>query len=228
MFAILLAGVIFAQPLQASEPPTLTVSGTGAVSIAPDIATVNLGVSTQHENPQRALAENSTQTTAVIAAVRALGIDEDDIRTSNFFIDPVFGFDWVEITSYRVTNTITVTLRDIDQIGDVLGAGVAAGANVSHGISFGVSDSSAAYNQALALAIENAQSRANAMAAALGTRITGISAVVEMGGMHMPMSRAHFGMPMAIAEMDVAAGVPIEAGDLIVTANVQIIFTIAP
>jgi len=228
LLATLFATLIFALPLHAAEPTTLTVNGTGAVSIAPDIATVNLGVSTQHTNPQRALAENNTQTTAVIAALRALDIDEDDIRTSNFFIDPVFGFDWVEVTGYRVTNTIMVTVRDIDQIGDVLGAGVSAGANISHGISFGVSDSAAAYNQALALAIQNAQIRAAAMADALDTRITGMVSVVEVGGMHMPISRAHFGMAMAVAEADVAASVPIEAGDLIITANVQIIYTIAP
>jgi len=228
LLATLFATLVFALPLQAAEPPTITVNGTGAVSIAPDIATINLGVSTQHDNPQRALADNSRQTTAVIAAVRALGIDDDDIRTSNFFIDPVFGFDWVEITGYRVTNTITVTLRDIDKIGDVLGAGVAAGANVSHGISFGVADSTAAYNQALALAIQNAQGRAQAMATALDTRITGLVSVIEVSGWHMPVSRAHFGAGMMVAEMDAVAGVPIEAGDLIVTANVQIIYAIAP
>lgn len=230
IFAIMLAGAIFAQPLAAAELSTITVNGTGVVTLAPDIATVNLGVSTQHENPQLALEENNRITTAVIATLRDLDIEEDDIRTANFFIDAMFGGpDWQTITGYRVSNTVTVTIRDIDQVGDVLSAAVAAGANVSHGISFGSSDSAEAYEQALALAIRDADRKARAMAIALGTEIIGRVSVVEMGGIHAPVMRQAMGFAMEMAADDMAwPAVPIEAGNLTVTANVQIIFSVAP
>ena len=228
IFAVLLAGAIFAQPLLASELSTITVNGTGAVMVAPDIATISLGVSTQNTSPQRALTENNSLTETVIAALRDLDIEEDDIRTANFFIDAVFGHDWTTITGYRVTNTIAVTVRNLDQVGEVLGAAVAAGANISHGVSFGISDSSEAYQQALALAIQDAQSKARAMARALDAEIIARVSVVEMGGVHMPvMTRQMAGA--AAMEADMAWGaVPIEAGDLTITANVQIVFSVTP
>jgi uncharacterized protein YggE len=228
IFAIMLAGAIFAQPLQATatEPSTIAVSGTGAVSLPPDIATVNLGVSTQDANPQRALVENNRLTEIVIATLLGLDIDEDDIRTAHFFIDPVFGPDWIAITGYRVTNSISVTIRDIDQVGEILGAAVAAGANVSHGVNFGISDSSEAYEQALALAIQDAQRRARAIAAALDAQIIARVSVVEMGGMHTPVARQLAGAVVAEAQAMDWGAVPIEAGELTVTANVQIVFSV--
>ena len=227
--AFLLAGLIFAQPLQADELSTITVNGTGTVSMAPDIATVSLGVSTQDANPREALAENNILTTAVIDVLLELGIDKDDIRTAHFFIDPVFGMDWTTITGYRVSNTITVTLRDIDIVGDVLGVAVAAGANISHGVTFGISDSTEAYEQALVLAIQSAQRKAHAMAIALDTEIIARVSVVELAGIHMPTMHRSFGGAVAMeADMMAWGGVPIEAGDLTITANVQIVYSVAP
>ncbi|MCL2573167.1 MAG: SIMPL domain-containing protein [Defluviitaleaceae bacterium] len=228
IMAVVMMGAVFAQPLAASSAPTITVNGAGAVSVTPDMATVNLGVSTQNASVQRALEENNILVATVIAAMLEIGIDEDDIRTASFWIDPAFGPDWTTITGFRVTNSVSVIVRDIEQVGDVLGAAVAAGANVSHGVSFGISDSASAYSQALALAVQNAEGKAQALAAALGRDITGIVSVVEMGGMHSPMARGLYGAG-AVAEADMAwSSVPIEAGSMTVTASVQIVYSITP
>ena len=225
MFAILLAGLMFIQPLQAGEMSTITVNGTGAVSLAPDIATVNLGVSTQNANPQHALEENNALTANLITTLRNLDISEENIRTAHFFIDAVWGgHDWATITGYRVSNTVTVTIHDIDRLGDIMAAAVAAGANVSHGISFGISDSAEAYEQALAMAIADAERKARAMARALNSEIIGRNSVIEIGGMFTPVARTMGAVAME-ADM-VLSSVPIEAGELTVTANVQIVYSV--
>jgi len=225
LLSVMLMGAIFAQPVFAAEPSTITVTGTGAVSVTPDFATVRLGVTTENPQPGIALTENNARVAAVIAAIRALGIDAEDIRTANFTITDVRDANWVHIIGHRVNNTVTVTIHDIDQVGDIIGAAIAAGATVSGGVSFGITDSSEAYNLALALAVQNANSKGRAIAAALGANIDSVVAVVEMGGMHMPVAMAR--QEMAFAADSAGWGVPIEAGDLTVTANVQITFSIA-
>jgi len=229
LLAILLASAVFAQPMQAAELSTIIVNGTGSVSLAPDIATVSLGVSTQHEQPQHALEENNVLTATIIETLLDLGVDEDDIRTEHFWIDAVFDFDWITITGYRVTNGISVTIRDIDQVGDILGAAVAAGANVSHGISFGTSDSTQAHEQALVLAIQDALRKANILADALDAEILGRISVTEIGGMHAPTAwRSTGGFASEMMDAMAFSSVPIEAGNLTVTANVQIVFSVTP
>ena len=232
--AVLLTGLIFAQPLSTAEASTIRVSGGGAVAVTPDFATVRLGVRTDNEDPQLALLENNSIVANVLEAVMAAGIDEDDIVTANFAIFGSFGTGalWDTIIGYRVNNTVVVTIRDMELIGDVLGAGVAAGANVSDGIAFGIRDSANAYSQALALAVHDATTRAQAIAGALGVNIIGIASVTEMHGVHTPVAqRATMGgspsLGMAMAA-EAAWGVPIEVTDLSVTARVEIVFLVGP
>ena len=219
--------VFAAQPgTAASNTPTISVSGAGEINMAPDIATVNLGVVTENRDAQEAMRENNETIEAVLAAVRALGIDNDDIRTVNFSMNPIR--DWSmnvsRIVGYSVTNTVRVTVRDIDMVGTVLGAGATAGATVSQGVQFSISDSSVAYNQALALAVQNAQGKAAALATALGRNVGAVISVTESGGHHMPVMWADMAMPVPTAAMSADMIVPIETGDLTVRANVQIVF----
>jgi len=224
LLAVVLVGAIFAQPVFAAEPATIMVTGSGAVSVAPDFATVRLGAVTENAQPGVALRENNVLVASIIRVVREFDIADEDIRTANFFLSEVRDRDWIAVIGHRVTNTVTVIIRDIDQVGEIIGAAIEAGATVSGGVSFGIADSSEAYNQALALAVQNANSKAGAIAGALNMSIDGVVAVTEMGGMHMPVTMAR--AEMALAD-SAGWGVPIEAGDLTVTANVQIVFAIA-
>jgi uncharacterized protein YggE len=218
----------------AAQAPTITVSGAGAITMSPDMATINLGVTTEAPTAAEALRINSADVEAVIAAVRAFGIDEEDIRTQWFSIHPRmdWGRDWSGpgvVVGYTVSNTVTVIVRDLDIVGEVLGAGVTAGANNSGGIQFSVSDSSEQYLEALALAARDARRKADTLARALGSEVTAIVNVTEQSSFHAPVVWADsFDQPM-MEVVEAAYGmrapqVPVAPGELTVTARVQVVF----
>ncbi|MCL2853227.1 MAG: SIMPL domain-containing protein [Defluviitaleaceae bacterium] len=212
----------------APEGPTVSVSGSGAVTIVPDVATINLGVSIQDENAHQAVLRNNALTASVIEAIKAQDIPEEDIRTVNFSMNPVFDHSGSvsQIVGYEVSNSVQVTIRDVDRVGYVLGAATAAGANVSGRIQFDVLDRSAAYNEALELAVQNATEKADSIARALGMNILGVVSVNELGGTHMPVARAAAAATFMM-EADFFE-VPVQAGELTVTANIQVIYSLAP
>jgi len=227
LLVVLFAGFAFSQSIYASEG-RITVNGAGSVSLAPDFITLRLGVSTERSTPQEALLENNRTTAAVIAEVKANGVADDDIATDNFTLSSVL--EWNNnrstVSGYRITNTVTVTIRDLDAAGNIIGAAVSAGANISASISFGAADTTEAYNQALTLAVQDAAAKAQTLASALGVSIASVYSVVELSGFSAPiaMARTAMSMPMAAGEAD--WGVPIEAGNITITARVEIIYNI--
>jgi uncharacterized protein YggE len=236
--AFALTSAMFVSPVYAADSPnTIVVTGTGAVHTQPDIAHASLGVETRDADPRVAQTRNNELVASVIETMRSLGIDEADMQTTNFFMFPVFdhggmrvdpmgNFEQHEprIIGYSVSNTVRVTIRNLDIAGDVLSAAVAAGANVAGGIQFGLQDSSALYHQALALAINDAAGRAQSIAQALGKNLGTPVAVVENSGWFMPMARAEaFAMGMAAD-----GSVPVQAGELTVTASVQVTYSFTP
>ena len=222
---VLLVGFAFSQSVYASEG-RITVNGAGSVSLEAEFITLRIGVSTERTAPQEALLENNRATAAVIAALKAHGVDEGDIATDNFTLSPTW--DWERssgtISGYRISNTVSAVIRNIDAAGDIIGAAVAAGANVTASISFGAADTTEAYNQALALAVQDAAAKAQTLANALNVSIASIHSVTELSGFNAPMmTRA--AAPMLVAE-SADWGVPIEAGNITVTARVEIIYNI--
>jgi uncharacterized protein YggE len=153
----------------------ISVSGIGVINVNPDVAYISLGVSTKGIFPKAALEENNRSIAAVISAIREKGIAEKDIRTSDFNMYPDYQYDYdkngEQTRGYTISNTIHVVVRDIATVGDVLGVAANAGANVSGGVQFGLLDNSAAYNEALVLAIKNAVGKVEAIAGALGQSI---------------------------------------------------------
>ena len=210
------------------EAPTISVSGRGAVNVTPDMATVTLGVTTENADARVALRENNEAMDAIIAAIKALGIAEDDIQTADFHMRDIR--DWSRnvdrIIGYAVSNSVRVTIYDLGLVGDIIGDATAAGATVSGGVRFSVRDSAAAYNEALALAVANAASKADAIAGALDMHVATVVSVVETGGHHMPTNWASAMVPMAEMSFDMGMSVPVQTGELTVTANVQIVYTI--
>jgi len=226
--AILLIAVI-PITVSAAESPTIAVSGAGAVTAAPDMATVNLGVTTDAATAAQALQRNNAAVEAVIKAVRALGVAEEDITTQWFSIHQ--RWNWRDGDSrpdgYTVNNTVSVIIRNLDIVGEVLGAGVAAGANASSGIQFGISDASELYLEALALAAQDAQRKANALARALNRTVSGIVTVTETSSFHAPIAREFASNDMALAgAAPMSMDVPVQTGEMMVTARVQIVFAL--
>src|SRR5260221_11036828 len=148
---------------------TLTVTGSGQANIVPDIAYIYLGVHTEKPTASDAMAENNTQTQAMIDALTKFGLDKKDIRTTNFSIYPTDQYDKqtgqpTGQKVYSVDNTVYVTVRDLKKLGDLLDTVVAAGANTINSIQFDVADKEAATKSARADEVKDAETQAKELA----------------------------------------------------------------
>ena len=236
IFAMFLGIMAFASPAYASEPAVVTVSGQGTISVSPDVAHISLGVETQNANPVIAQQTNSTTMSSVIAAITGLGIEENDIQTRNINMHPIHSWrgDQMIHQGYMVTNNISVTVRDIDDVGRVMSAATEAGANMSSNVFFTLLDSSAAYNQALALAIADATSKAQTITRALGQRLGTVVHVGEMGTTPiMPLPRVSAPARAMMEDQDfggmaAAFAAPIHGGEMEIVARVQVTFSLLP
>ena len=144
--------------LYAQKKGHIKVTGIGTVRAVPDTAIVNLGVVTENISLEAARRENAVKSAAVINALIGMGIEKNQISTGAFSIDPLYDFIDGRQTfrGYRVTNLLTVTIKDIARAGEVIDKATFSGANRVDNISFTLSDQTQYYDKALNLAIENA------------------------------------------------------------------------
>ncbi len=144
--------VVYAAPSAEGDPAehTISVAGSGKVTVVPDMATINLGVLIQREKAKAAREAGAEAMTKVIASLKALGIDDKDIQTAWVSLNPVYDYQSTtqRITGYQLQNTVSVTVRDLAKISDVLDDSVIAGATTVNGIGFDVADRTAAEAQA--------------------------------------------------------------------------------
>ncbi|HMQ32958.1 MAG TPA: SIMPL domain-containing protein [Chloroflexaceae bacterium] len=199
----------------------VTVVGTGEARVAPDMATVQIGVETTAPTTGEALAQNTAQAQAIIERIRQLGVAERDVQTSGFNIHATYDNEGRNVTGYTVSNTVSVTIRDLAQAGELLDQVVEAGANRVYGVSFGLSDPKAAQAQARDAAVADARARADQLAQAGGAGVGMVLVISENIGGAQPGP-----MPMMDARAEAAAGapVPVQAGEQVVTAQVQITY----
>ena len=170
-----------ADPTATNPEHVITVSGTGKITVKPDVADVSLGVQVQRDTAKAARDEAAQTMNNVIAALKALGIADEDIQTSTIDLSPTYDYNSSSprIIGYQVTNVVSVHVRDITKVADVLDGAVAAGATTVNGVSFDVSDRTTAENQARDAAVKDARSHADAFAAAAGVTITGVASISE-------------------------------------------------
>jgi uncharacterized protein len=214
-----------AQPVlaQATEPSkrTINVTGTGKVTLTPDIAYVSIGVHTEGKDAAEAVATNTSQAQKVVAALKAFKIDPKDIQTTNFSIYPQQQFDSVgkpQGITYVVDNTVYVTLRDINQLGALLDAVVKAGANSINSIQFDVADREAAFSEARKLAVENGQKQAEELATAAGVKLGQVLSINSSSpSAPVPMYDYKVGVGGAAPAQ---SAVPVSTGQLIITLDV--------
>lgn len=194
---------------------TITVIGHGEISVAPDTATITLGVETTGDDAATALSANATKMTAVIGAVEAQGVPSSHIQTNGLSMY----FDSQRRT-YVANHNVSVKVDDIAKVGAILDAGVHAGANNSWGVSFGLQDPTAAQAQALQAAVANAQSRATAIAQKLGVQVSGVGSASEVSYSTPPVVYGpQAGAPVA------ASSTPVQPGQLSVTADLTVVYT---
>jgi uncharacterized protein YggE len=209
----------------APQTRTLTVTGSGMVTLTPDMAYVSIGVHTQDASASAAINANNARAEAVIRAIRGFGVEERDIQTTNFSIypQPVYDENYNQIgVTYVVDNTVYVTVRDLEVLGDLLDASIRAGANTISGITFDVSDRSQALSQARLAAVENARRQADELAAATGVTIGEVQTISYYDS--TPLTYTDYARNVPMAEM--AASVPVQAGTLQITTTVTIVYEI--
>lgn len=215
---------------QSDGQPTagLIAVGTGTASAEPQIATVGLGVELQGDDPAAIVDEAAEKIDQAIAAARALGVAEADIRTTGYNLwvetvrDPETGSPTGEII-YHVSHYIRVTWRDLDAVGDLLAAVVESGANAISEVSFTVEDPDALMEQARQQALEQAASRAQQMAAGLGITLGQPTLVMETGGGY-PVTDVAQGIG-GTGKVEVAAP-SISPGTFSVSVSVQVVYEI--
>jgi uncharacterized protein YggE len=173
-------------PASSTSQRSVTVSGTSTIKAAPDEAVVSLGVQTQANTAQGALAQNAERMTAVLAALTSQGISKADISTTDVSLYPTYGQSGVEITGYQASNQIDVTVRDLAKVGSIIDAAVGAGANLSNGITFKLSDQSQGVDQALAAAVADARSKADALAKAGDAQLGQVMTIQETSASSPP------------------------------------------
>jgi uncharacterized protein YggE len=226
-------GVVQPVPVVNQPAPStgrgITVVGTGKASGTPDVANINVGVETQADSVQQAVADNKTRMTTLLDTLKVLGIAERDIQTTNYGVytqrepQPASNIkDGLGPMTYHVNNQVSVTIRDVSKLGDVLDKVVAAGANNIYGVNFSVDDTTKLQADARAKAFADAQARAESLARLAGVALGDVVSVSEVIG----SGQVYDGARMSAAAGLGGGGAPIQPGELEVNISIQVTFAI--
>lgn len=231
VFIVLLAALTLsacgpASPAAATR--TLNVTGTGQVFIKPDIAYIYVGVHTEKPTAAEAVSENNAQTTKVINALKTWGVDAKDIHTSNFSIWPIDRYDPATGAAtgqknYAVDNTVYVTMRNLSKLGSLFDTLVQAGVNTVNSIQFDLADKTEAMKDARAAAMKNARDQAQELAGLANVSLVEITNISYADS--TPYTYADFGRGGG-GGMAAQANVPIEPGQMTITATVSVTYEI--
>ncbi len=224
----LAAASLSAAPALAEEtklPRVMTLTGHGEVRQAPDTVTVSAGVTTQGATAAEALSANTAAMTKVMETLKAGGIPDKDIQTSNFSVQPRYDYNNnpPKLEGYDVSNSVTVTLHDVAALGGLLDKLVQAGSNQINGISFGIEKPDQALDEARKAAAADARRKAEVYAAATGVKLGPIVSISEQQAYTPPpmQMRAAMKAEMAPAPVPVAAGEQTLAMDVTITWEIQ-------
>lgn len=211
--------------LAQSEQTGIAVSGTGRVTVVPDIGVLSLGVESTQPTVAAARTEAAKAMDAVRASLKQNGVEDKDIATTGFNIQPQQDFRGgaPRIIGYQVTNQVTVKVRQLDALSKTLDGAVAAGRDAVrvNGVSFAVDKPERFENEARDKAVADARARAEQLAKAAGVKLGRARSVNESfgGGGPVPM-RA-----MAGAAEDMVA-TPLSPGESEVTLTVNIVYEV--
>ncbi|WP_421847916.1 SIMPL domain-containing protein [Novosphingobium sp.] len=225
-----MAQTVSPAPVVAPGNAVLTVSADGRSSRTPDLAVFSAGVTTQAKTAAAALSENADRMNAVITALKASGIAERDIQTSNLSVNPVYGQQRADangnvsgdplIIGYQATNQVEVKQRKIGNYGKTIDTLVSAGANQVSGPSFQLDNPDVASDEARLEAMKKARARAELYAKAAGLTVKRILTISESGG-YAPQPMVMYARADA---MMAKAPSPVAAGEVQVAANVTVTF----
>jgi uncharacterized protein len=230
--AIFAAVTIFVAPYAQAQQPTtqpearVIVVGEGSVHVAPDYAQIRGGVTTKGKTVKEATDANSKLMAAITAALLNAGIAQADIQTAQFSIQPVYAppqpQNEPKLVGYSVSNQVTVTVRALGKVSEVLDRMVDAGVTDVGNVAFLHSDPAKALDQAREAAVADARRKAELYAHASGFTLGRVAWLTEGSGLTPPGP-----MPMFRAQASMAAPVPIAPGEDTLRVQITVGFDIA-
>jgi uncharacterized protein YggE len=226
--AMIAAAILTTSPTRAQEtqrPPErqVVVVGDGSVTLAPDQARIRSGVTTRGKTAKEAADANSKAMAAVMAALVNAGVAEKDIQTARFTVQPVYVTQQNEqkLSGFAVSNQLSVTIRQIDKVGETLDRLIAAGATDAGSVEFLHSDTVKALDKAREAAMADARRKAELYAHAAGMNLGEVNWITEDAGAQPP-----YPMLRAMAA-PAASAVPIAAGEDTLHVHVTVGFDLA-
>ncbi|HEX3709716.1 MAG TPA: SIMPL domain-containing protein [Pseudolabrys sp.] len=200
----------------------VTVTGEASISVKPDTAVIRVGVNSQGKTAKAASEANAREMTAVLAAIKADGIEDRDIQTSHLSLQPQYDPNkagTARLLGFQVTNQLTVKIRDIGKLPAFLDSTVAAGANEMSGIEFIVSEQSKLLDRVRAEAIADARRKAELYARAAGTKVGHVVSIMDEGAAPPPRP---------VMQAMRAGAVPIAPGEQTLRAAVTVSYELTP
>ncbi len=221
-----------ASAVQVSQQPQgIWVSGTGEVSITPDIALLTLGVVAQETNVAQALSQASEAMARVMQALTDSGIAQKDIQTGRFSINQRTRWDndkQIDVpVGYQVTNMVTVKIRDTNKVGNIIDAVVQAGGDFIriNGVNFSVEDPAQYYKEAREKAMTAAKEKAEELARLAGVTL-GAPTYIAENAQYSPVYGGYANFALSIPAPTIAmASAPISPGETKITLNVQVAYS---
>lgn len=208
---------------------TITVSGDGKISAKPDIANVSLSVVSKGLTVKQVTTDNNTKMNKVLAAVKDLGIDSKDITTSQYSLYPDYDYTSTsgvnKIIGYSLTQEITIKIRDLSKVDDVLDTGIKSGANQVGSLSFDIDDTGAVKKQARQMAFEKAKQKAQEMSDQAGVRLGRVVTFTEESPSY-PMPYVNYAMESKSVGVSAAPAPSIEPGSKELTMSVSVTYEI--
>jgi uncharacterized protein len=227
--AAILAGTLLVEPASAETalPAAITVTGEATVSVAPDLAQIDGGVTSEAKTAREASDANNAAMGKVLLALKGAGIDEKDFQTSRLSLQPQSAPNPpnrpgpLAIVSYRASNRVTVRLRDVSKLASLIDTMVGAGANDIGGISFVVSNASRLLDEAREQAVADARRKAEIYAKAAGVTLgTPLNISEEASPSPMPYRKMAAGMAVSAA--------PVAQGEETLAVTVSVSWAIKP
>lgn len=225
--AALASLALLATPAAAENPPpAISVSGEANVSVAPDLAQVEGGVTSEAKTAREASEANNAAMGKVLLALKGAGIDEKDYQTSRLSLQPQYAptgpnRNTPQITGYRASNRVIIKVRDVTKVAGVIDTVVGAGANEIGGINFIVTEASKALDEARTKAVADARRKAEIYAKAAGVTLGEPISISEEGTAPPPVFRSKVAAPMAIA-----APTPVAPGEELLSITVNVTWAI--
>ena len=208
---------------QAEPPAMISVTGEARISAPPDLVQIEAGVTSEAKTAREAADTNNAAMGKVLQALKGAGIEEKDTQTSRLSLQPQYAQNRTgtsPITGYRASNRVTIRLRDVTKVANVIDVLVGAGANDIGGINFTVSQPSKHLDEAREKAVADARRKAEIFARAAGVTLGEPLSISEEGA-PAPMFRGKLAAPMA-------AGAPVAQGEETLSVSVNVSWAIKP